>query len=80
MIRPWSGAGARCTRPLFSSVPSISIIDCGVTYERRASWAFDRPLPVRRTESAVNWVAVSPYGAAIAAISRRMARSNRAIT
>jgi hypothetical protein len=30
-IRPWSGAGERSIRPFASSVPSISIIDCGVT-------------------------------------------------
>ena len=45
--------GAASTYLRSARSASTSLIDCGVTSERRASWAFESPSCARRTDSAV---------------------------
>ena len=72
-------ASGRSARPR-SSAASTSFIDCGVTYDRRASCALESPGRSRRIDSAVYFGTVSPNGATSAPISRRSARSRRPMT
>ena len=53
ITRPCPGSARRRTYPSSTSSASTSLIDCGVTSDRRASCAFDSPSCARSTDSAV---------------------------
>jgi hypothetical protein len=57
-----------------------SFIDWGVTHRRRASCALESPLRERRIESVVYCATLRPFGPTRRPISRRTARSSRAMT